>query len=106
MNISRRHLAGPLSVLGLVTIGMLGAKAAQEMSVDEEAVGKRVEAFRAAQFAADAKAFDGLCAVELSYSHSDGRVHSSKADIARCGGNRQLCPDTVEKLGIAGAWDA
>jgi len=74
MNISRRHLAGPLPVLGLVTIGMLGAKAAQEMSASEEAVAKRVEAFRSAQVVADAKAFDELCAAELSYSHSDGRV--------------------------------
>ena len=67
MNISRRHFAGPLSVLGLVTIGMLRAKAAQEMSADEEAVAKRVEAFRSAQFAADAKAFDGLCAAEAGF---------------------------------------
>jgi ketosteroid isomerase-like protein len=74
MNISRRHLAGPVSVLGLVTIGMLGAKAAQEMSGDEQAVAQRVEAFRSAQFAADAKALDELCAAELSYSHSDGHV--------------------------------
>ena len=59
MKISRRHLAGPLSVLGLVTIGMLEAKAGQEMSAGEEAVAKRVEAFRSAQIAADAKAFDG-----------------------------------------------
>jgi hypothetical protein len=75
MNISRRHLAGPLPVLGLVTIGMLGAKAVQALSADEETVAKRVEAFRSAQVAADAKAFDGLCAAELSYSHSDGRVN-------------------------------
>jgi ketosteroid isomerase-like protein len=81
MNISRRHFAGPLSVLGLVTIGMLGAKAAQEMSADEEAVAKRVEAFRSAQFAADAKALDGLCAAELSYSHSDGHVEDKATFI-------------------------
>ena len=81
MNISRRHFAGPLSVLGLLTIGMLGAKAAQEMSADEEAVAKRVEAFRSAQFAADAKAFDGLCAAELSYSHSDGHVEDKATFI-------------------------
>ena len=80
MKISRRH-AGPLSVLGLVTIGVLGAKAAQEMSADEEAVAKRVEAFRSAQFAADAKAFDGLCAAELSYSHSDGHVEDKATFI-------------------------
>ena len=81
MNISRRHLAGPLSVLGLATIGMLGANAAQEMSGDEEAVAKRVEAFRSAMVAADAKAFDGLCAPELSYSHSDGHVEDKATFI-------------------------
>src|ERR1700722_16801227 len=81
MNISRRHLAGPLSVLGLATIGMLGANAAQEMSGDEEAGAKRGEAFRSAMAAADAKAFDGLCAPELSYSHSDGHVEDKATFI-------------------------
>jgi ketosteroid isomerase-like protein len=81
MNISRRHLAGPLPFLGLVTIGMLGAKAAQELSADEEAVAKRVEAFRSAQVAADATACDELCAAELSYSHSDGHVEDKATFI-------------------------
>jgi ketosteroid isomerase-like protein len=81
MNISRRHFAGPLSVLELVTIGMLGAKAARAMSADEQAVAKRLDAFRAAQFAADAKALDGLCAAELSYSHSDGHVEDKATFI-------------------------
>ena len=81
MNISRRHLTGPLPVLGLVAVGLLGARAAQAMTADEEAVAKRLEAFRAAQFAADAKAFDGLCAAELSYSHSDGRVEDKATFI-------------------------
>ena len=63
-----------VAVLGLVAFGLLGARAAQALTADEEAVAKRLEAFRTAQFAADAKAFDGLCAAELSYSHSDGRV--------------------------------
>ena len=44
------------------------------MTADEEAVAKRVEAFRAAQVAADAKALEALTAPELSYSHSDARV--------------------------------
>jgi ketosteroid isomerase-like protein len=51
-------------------------------SADEEAVAKNVEAFRAAQFAADAKAFDALCAAELSYSHSSGRVEDKATFIA------------------------
>ena len=82
MNISRRHLTGPLPVFGLLAVGLLGAKAAQAMTADEEAVAKRLEAFRAAQFAADAKAFDALCAAELSYSHSDARVEDKATFIA------------------------
>jgi len=81
MNISRRHLTGPLSVLGLAAIGILGAKAAQELSADEEAVAKRVEAFRSAFVAADPKALDGLCAAELSYSHSDAHVEDKATFI-------------------------
>src|SRR5882724_6713638 len=81
MNISRRRLTGPLPILGLVALGLLGAKAARAMSADEEAVAKRLEAFRAAQVSADAKAFEGLCAPELSYSHSDGHVEDKATFI-------------------------
>ena len=51
------------------------------MSADEEDVAKRLQAFRAAQVAADAKAFEGLCAPELSYSHSDGHVEDKATFI-------------------------
>jgi ketosteroid isomerase-like protein len=68
MNIDRRQLALPVLALGL--LGVVPALA----GADEDAVAKSVEAFRAAQFAADAKTLEGLCAAELSYSHSDGRV--------------------------------
>jgi ketosteroid isomerase-like protein len=81
MNISRRYLAGPLPVLGLVAFGLLRTKAANAMSDDEAAVAKQVEAFRSAQVAADAKAFDALCAPELSYSHSDGHVEDKATFI-------------------------
>jgi ketosteroid isomerase-like protein len=53
---------------------LLGVRAAHAMTADEEAVAKRLEAFRAAQFAADAKALDELTAAELSYSHSDAHI--------------------------------
>ena len=69
MNINRRQLALPA-----LAIGLLGVVPAFAALADEEAVAKSVEAFRLAQLAADAKAFDALCAAELSYSHSDGRV--------------------------------
>ena len=69
MNIDRRHL-----VLPALAVGVLGVIPTLAGSSDEDAVAKSVEAFRVAQIAADAKAFDALCAAELSYSHSDGRV--------------------------------
>ena len=81
MNISRRHLTGPLPVFGLLAVGLLGAKAAQAMTADEEGVAKRLEAFRAAQSAHDAKALDGLCAAELSYSHSDAHIEDKATFI-------------------------
>jgi len=77
MNIDRRHLALPV-----LAIGLLGVVPAFAGSADEDAVAKSVEAFRQAQIAADAKAFDALCAAELSYSHSDGRVEDKAAFIA------------------------
>lgn len=77
MEIDRRQLMLPALAIGL--LGMVPAFAA---SADEEAVAKKVEAFRAAQIAADAKAFDALCAAELSYSHSSGRVEDKPTFIA------------------------
>jgi ketosteroid isomerase-like protein len=77
MKIDRRHLALPA-----LAIGLLGVLPALATSADEDAVAKSVEAFRAAQIADDAKAFDALCAAELSYSHSDGRVEDKATFIA------------------------
>ncbi len=65
-----------------MAIGLVAAVPAVAGSPDEDAVAKNVEAFRAAQVAADAKAFDALCAAELSYSHSDGRVEDKATFIA------------------------
>jgi hypothetical protein len=77
MNINRRELALPALALGLLTV--VPAFAA---SADEDAVAKNVEAFRVAQLKADAEALDALCAAELSYSHSDGRVEDKATFIA------------------------
>src|SRR5258707_11865631 len=77
MDIDRRQLALPA-----LAIGLLGIAPAFAASADEEAVAKNVEAFRAAQVAADAKALDALCAAELSYSHSDARVEDKATFIA------------------------
>jgi ketosteroid isomerase-like protein len=81
MNIDRRELILPALALGLLSVVPLGVVLALA-AADEEAVAEKLEAFRAAQVAADAKAFDALCAAELSYSHSDGRVEDKATFIA------------------------
>jgi ketosteroid isomerase-like protein len=77
MNVNRRHLIVPL-----VATGLVGVAPASAASMEEDAVAKNVEAFRTAQFAADAKALDALCAAEVSYSHSDGRVEDKATFVA------------------------
>jgi ketosteroid isomerase-like protein len=73
----RRHV-----LLSPLAFALLGSAASFASPADEAAVGKNVEAFRQAQVAADAKGLDKLCATELSYSHSDGRVEDKAAFIA------------------------
>jgi ketosteroid isomerase-like protein len=77
MNIDRRGL-----VLPALALGVLSTVPAFAASADEDAVAKNVAAFHDAQFANDAKALDGLCAEELSYSHSDGHVEDKATFIA------------------------
>jgi ketosteroid isomerase-like protein len=77
MEIARRDV-----LLPVLAVGLLGIVPALAESPDAEAVAKNVEAFRKAQMAADAKAFDALCAAELSYSHSDARVEDKATFIA------------------------
>ena len=76
MNLDRRQLALPVLAIGL--LGIVPAFA----GADEDAVARNVEAFRAAQFAHDGKMLDGLCAAELSYSHSDARIEDKATFIA------------------------
>ena len=80
MKINRRHLAVPLSLLGLTALGLLNG--VQARTADEEAVAKQVEAFRVAQMAADAKGLGALTAPELSYSHSSGNVEDKATFVA------------------------
>ena len=62
MKIDRRHLMLPALALGL-----LAAVSASALSAEEEAIAKRVEAFRTAQIAQDAKALDELNAIHLRH---------------------------------------
>jgi ketosteroid isomerase-like protein len=69
MTITRRELAVPALALSLLAVAPAFAG-----SADDEAVAEKVDAFRKAQIAADPKALAALCADELSYSHSSGKV--------------------------------
>jgi ketosteroid isomerase-like protein len=81
MNIDRRQLALPALALGLLSIVPAFISPAVA-GADDDAVAKNVEAFRKAQIAANAEALASLCANELSYSHSDGRVEDKATFIA------------------------
>src|SRR5256885_9772363 len=76
MNVDRRQLALPILAAGL--LGVMPAFA----GADEDAVAKNLEAFRAAQASANAEILASLCAAELSYSHSNGRVEAKATFIA------------------------
>ncbi len=82
MNIDRRQLILPALAFGLLSVAGVSVVPASAASADEEAVAKNVEAFRAAQFAADSKALDALRAAELSYSHSSGKVEDKPTFVA------------------------
>lgn len=93
MKFDRRRLALPVLAVALLGVSFLGAALlgtapALAASADEAAVAKNVEAFRAAQFAQDAKALDALAAAELSYSHSDARVEDKATFIKNATTNR------------------
>ncbi len=76
MNLDRRQFALPALAIGLLVISPAFA------GQDEDSVAKSLEAFRAAQAATNAEVLASLCASELSYSHSDGRVEDKAAFVA------------------------
>jgi ketosteroid isomerase-like protein len=55
---------------------LTGAPVAAAQSGDEAAVAQAVEAFRNAMLKADRSQFETLCADQLSYGHSAGRVET------------------------------
>ena len=81
--INRRDLAlSTLAVSSLAVSALALTTPAVAASADEDAVAKKVEAFRLAQIAADPKALGALCWDELSYSHSSGKVEDKATFIA------------------------
>jgi hypothetical protein len=61
-------------VMAVALLG--GAPVAAAPSGDEAAVAQAVEAFRNATLKADRGQFEALCAEQLSYGHSSGRVEN------------------------------
>jgi ketosteroid isomerase-like protein len=81
--INRRDLSISGLALSTLAVSALAVTApALAASADGEAVAKKVEAFRHAQIAADPEALGALCADELSYSHSSGKVEDKATFIA------------------------
>ena len=75
MRITRRHLA----VAGALALGGLGLwqrSSAVAESADEAAVAQAVEALRKAFFGQEKTQLEALCAEQLSYGHSGGRVET------------------------------
>ena len=75
MSITRRHLtmAGAFALGG---VGLWWSSSAVAASADEEAVAQAVEALRKAVLVQDKPQLEALCAEQLSYGHSDGRVEN------------------------------
>ena len=85
MNIDRRNLALPVLFAGLLAALPSDSQAA---TAEEAAVQKRVEAFRDAQRAKDAKALTALTAPDLSYSHSDAHVEDQATFVTNATGTK------------------
>src|SRR5258705_2171270 len=82
MNIDRRRLILPPLGFGLLSVAGVSVVPALAASADEEAVAKNAAAFRGAQGDGNAEALAGLCAPELSYSHSSGAVDDKASLLA------------------------
>jgi hypothetical protein len=74
MSITRRHL----TMAGAVALGGVGLwrRSSAVAAADEEAVAQAVEALRKAVLVQDKPQLEALCAEQLSYGHSDGRVEN------------------------------
>ena len=81
MNINRRYLA--LACAGaLAVLGAGSAHVALAQAGDEAAVAAAVESFRTAMLKTDKAKFDALCAEQMSYGHSAGRLETKAEFIA------------------------
>ena len=65
-----------LSIVVMALALLTGAHVVAAQSGDEAAVAQAVEAFRNAMLKADRSQFEALCADQLSYGHSAGRIET------------------------------
>lgn len=80
MRMSRRSIAA--SGLGAAAILAAARVARPASAADEQMPTESVEAFRKAMIASDHAAFDALCAAQLSYGHSTGKIQTKEEFIA------------------------
>ena len=109
MSITRRHLA-VAGVLALGGLGLLRSPSAVAESADEAAVAQAIEALRKAIFGQDKTQLEALCAEQLSYGHSGGRVENKaqfiegvmtrKAIVKSIPMQRMGSPDEVGQLAV------
>ena len=80
MRMSRRSIA--VSSLGGAAILAAAGVFRPALADDEQTPTEAVEAFRKAMIASDHAAFDALCAAQLSYGHSTGKIQTKEEFIA------------------------
>ena len=80
MNLSRRDFA-VAGVLALGASGLLLNGSAGAAAADEAAVNQSIEALREGILKQDKAKLDQVCASQISYGHSDGRVQNKQEFI-------------------------
>ena len=107
MEITRRQLVAS-SALALGAVSLLRNGSAAADSADDGAVAQAVEALRKATLGQEKSQLEELCAEQLSYSHSSGKVEN-KAEFIQGVMNRKgtvksltLSDHTIAVVGING----
>jgi hypothetical protein len=93
MRITRRHLA-VAGALALGSVGLWRNSSVVAESADEAAVAQAVEALRKAIFGQEKPQLEALCAEQLSYGHSGGRVET-KAQFIEAGVTRKALVKSI-----------
>ena len=79
-----------LSAVVMALALLTNAQVVAAQSSDEAAVAQAVEAFRKAMLAADRSQFEAICADQLSYGHSAGRIETKAQFIDNAVSGRSI----------------